>query len=90
MGAHNVDSQEEDAQARIGNAAAIDDLEALRVSLLGKSGLGTEQLKALGKLAPDERKQQGERENRLQARLQSAIGERRSTLEEAQFARRLA
>jgi len=90
MDAHNVDSQVEDALARIGNAAAIDELEALRVSLLGKSGLVTEQLKALGKLAPDERKLQGERVNRLKERLQSAIGERRSTLEEAQFARRLA
>jgi len=90
MDAHNVDSQVEDALARIGNAAAIDDLEALRVSLLGKSGLVTEQLKALGKLAPDERKVQGERVNRLKERLQNAIGERRGILEEAQFTKRLA
>jgi phenylalanyl-tRNA synthetase alpha chain len=90
MDAHNVDSQVEAALARIGNAAAIDELETLRVSLLGKSGLVTEQLKALGKLAPDERKVQGERVNRLKERLQNAIGERRGTLEEAQFAKRLA
>ena len=90
MDAHNVDSQVEDALARIGNAAAIDELEALRVSLLGKSGLVTEQLKALGKLAPDERKVQGERVNRLKERLQNAIGERRGILEEAQFTKRLA
>ena len=69
--------------ARIGDATSIDHLESLRVGLLGKSGLVTEQLKALGKLAPDERKVAGERVNRAKESLQNAIAARRIVLEEA-------
>ena len=54
--------QVEQAHARRSHsrAATLDALDALRVSLLGKSGLVTEQLKALGKLPAEERKAHGE------------------------------
>jgi phenylalanyl-tRNA synthetase alpha chain len=48
----DLDSQIDQALQKIASAPALDALDALRVSLLGKSGLVTEQLKALGKLAP--------------------------------------
>jgi phenylalanyl-tRNA synthetase alpha chain len=85
-----LQTQVDESLARISDAASIDHLESLRVGLLGKSGLVTEQLKALGKLAPDERKVAGERVNRAKESLQNAIAARRSVLEEAAFTERLA
>ncbi len=85
-----LQTQVDESLARISDAASIDHLESLRVGLLGKSGLVTEQLKALGKLAPDERKVAGERVNRAKESLQNAIAARRIVLEEAAFIERLA
>ncbi|MBS0571292.1 MAG: phenylalanine--tRNA ligase subunit alpha [Proteobacteria bacterium] len=78
------------ALAEIAGAASLDALESLRVALLGKSGLVTEQLKALGKLAPEERKAQGAQVNRAKERLQDAIAQRKLDLEDAAFDARLA
>ncbi|HXD83879.1 MAG TPA: phenylalanine--tRNA ligase subunit alpha [Rudaea sp.] len=85
-----LDAQIEQALTQIGTASSLDALDALRVALLGKSGLVTEQLKALGKLAPDERKVQGALVNRAKERLQDAIAQRKSALENAAFDARLA
>ena len=85
-----LDAQIEQALTQIGTAASLDALDALRVALLGKSGLVTEQLKTLGKLAPDERKAQGALVNRAKERLQDAIAQRKSALEDAAFDARLA
>src|SRR6185369_11558846 len=74
---HQVDQ----ALAQIAAAVALDALEAVRVSLLGKSGLITEQLKALGKLPAEERKAHGEGVNRAKDRLLDAIAARRAQLE---------
>ncbi|HST27117.1 MAG TPA: phenylalanine--tRNA ligase subunit alpha [Rudaea sp.] len=85
-----LDAQIEQALTQVGSAASLDALESLRVALLGKSGLITEQLKALGKLPPDERKAQGALVNRAKERLQDAIAQRKSVLENAAFDARLA
>jgi phenylalanyl-tRNA synthetase alpha chain len=85
-----LDAQIEQALTQIGSAPTLETLDALRVSLLGKSGIVTEQLKALGKLLPDERKTQGERINRAKEQLQQAIAERKGALENAAFDKRLA
>ena len=85
-----LDAQIEQALTQIGTASSLDALDALRVALLGKSGLVTEQLKMLGKLAPDERKAQGALVNRAKERLQDAIAQRKSALENASFDARLA
>ena len=82
--------QVEQALAQIGAASALDALDALRVSLLGKSGLITEQLKALGKLPAEERKAHGERVNRAKDRLLEAIAARRAELEQSVLQQRLA
>jgi phenylalanyl-tRNA synthetase alpha chain len=81
--------QVDKAAGEVAAATSLDALESLRVALLGKSGLITEQLKALGKLAPDERKAQGALVNRAKERLQDAIAQRKSTLEDAAFDARL-
>ena len=85
-----LDAQIEQALMQVGSASSLDVLESLRVALLGKSGLVTEQLKALGKLAPDERKAQGALVNRAKEHLQDAIAQRKSVLENAAFDARLA
>jgi phenylalanyl-tRNA synthetase alpha chain len=78
------------ALADIARADTLEALDATRVALLGKSGVVTEQLKALGKLPPEERKAQGERINVAKQRLQDAIAARKAALEDAAFAQRLA
>jgi phenylalanyl-tRNA synthetase alpha chain len=80
----------DNAAARIDAADSLDALEALRVAILGKQGLLTAELKALGGLSPEQRKQRGEVVNRLKNELQDAIARRRETLESAALAQRLA
>jgi phenylalanyl-tRNA synthetase alpha chain len=74
----------------IAAAATLEALDAQRVALLGKSGLITEQLKALGKLPPEERKVHGERVNRAKESLNDAIASRKSLLERQALDHRLA
>ena len=76
--------------ASIATSTTLEQLENLRVSLLGKSGLITEQLKQLGKLPAAERKTQGEQVNRLKITLSDALSERKLQLEETYFEQRLA
>ncbi len=76
--------------SQIAAASSLEALDALRVSLLGKSGLITEQLKALGKLPTEERKAHGERVNRAKDSLGEAIAARRHVLEQAALQQRLA
>lgn len=85
-----MDSIVREYEPKILGAADLDALEALRVALLGKSGVITEQLKALGKLAPDERRARGEQVNAAKASLQDAIATRRAALEAAALEARLA
>lgn len=58
--------------------AALDDL---RVHLLGKNGLVTQQLKTLGTLAPEERKAKGAEINALKDQIALAIEEKKALLE---------
>ena len=85
-----LQTQVEQALTRIADASTLDALDAERVSLLGKTGLVTEQLKQLGRLPADERKVQGERVNRAKEQLQQAIATRKAALEDTAFDKRLA
>src|SRR5690606_39675900 len=78
------------ALAEVEAAASLEALESLRVSLLGKHGQITGQLKQLGKLPPEQRKGAGEAVNRARDALTGAIAARRQVLEEAALAARLA
>ncbi|MFT8884720.1 phenylalanine--tRNA ligase subunit alpha [Acetobacter papayae] len=72
--------------------AAVSDLkawDAVRVATLGKSGRLTGLLKALGKMAPEERKQRGVALNRLRDELTQAVEERGRALEAAALEARL-
>ena len=78
------------ALADIAAADRPDALEALRVALLGKSGSITAQLKSLGALPPDARKQAGEAINRARDAIGEALAARKAQLDDAVLAARLA
>ncbi len=86
----DLDTLQSTALADIATAASLEALDALRVSLLGKSGAITAQLKSLGSLAPEQRKAQGEQINRVKDAVGAALAERKLALEEAAFSARLA
>jgi len=77
------------ALVQIGACDTLPRLDELRVHWLGKKGVLTEQLKALGALSAAERPAAGARINVAKAELQSAIEARRATLEQEAVAREL-
>ncbi|SEK80029.1 phenylalanyl-tRNA synthetase, alpha subunit [Pseudoxanthomonas sp. GM95] len=85
-----IESLTAQALADIAAAQAPDTVEALRVSLLGKSGQVTAQLKALGALPHDQRKAAGESINRARDAISQALAERKAVLEDAALDARLA
>jgi phenylalanyl-tRNA synthetase alpha chain len=80
----------EQALQQISNATSFEVLDALRVSLLGKSGLITLQLKQLGSIAADQRKAAGEQINRSKEAVAEAIQAQKLELEQLALAQRLA
>ena len=78
----------DEALGAIAAAATLDALEAQRVALLGKSGAITAELKALGKLSPDERKTRGAEVNAAKEKISAAIAARKQTLEGGALDRR--
>ncbi len=80
----------ERASAEIDSAEDLTALDKVRVSLLGKSGVITAELKGLGKLPPDERKTAGQAINEVKRTLATAIEARKAVLEAAELDRQLA
>lgn len=78
------------ALADIAAANTPDEIEGLRIALLGKSGSISAQLKSLGTLPPPERKTAGEAINRARDAVIEALGQRRTALEGAALELRLA
>jgi phenylalanyl-tRNA synthetase alpha chain len=73
----------ERALAEVDAAADLGKLDEVRVQLLGKKGLLTEQLKSLGALPAADRPAAGQRINEAKAAIQAAIEARRASLEDA-------
>ncbi|MEJ2589828.1 MAG: phenylalanine--tRNA ligase subunit alpha [Candidatus Thiodiazotropha sp.] len=80
----------EEAGKAIAEADTLSRLDEIRVGYLGKNGRLTALLKQLGSLPPEQRPQAGQSINRAKQSLQQAIEQRKSTLEAAQLAKRLA
>jgi phenylalanyl-tRNA synthetase alpha chain len=74
---------------RVDRAQSLDELEALKVALLGRRGLLTERLRGLGTLPPEERARAGAQLNDYRQRFESAIDARRRALKEQERVRRL-
>ncbi len=79
-----------DAQAQIAEAGELQALDQVRVHFLGKKGLLTEQMKALGKLEPEQRREAGQAINQAKGQVQQAIEARKAELESAALNARLA
>jgi phenylalanyl-tRNA synthetase alpha chain len=86
----DIQSLSASALADIAAATTPDALEALRVSLLGKSGSITAQLKALGALPGDQRKAAGEAINLARDAIGEALAARKQVLDSAALDARLA
>ena len=89
-GMTDIESLSERALADIAAVASPDALEALRVSLLGKHGSITGQLKALGGLPAEQRKAAGEAINRARDAISATLSARKAELDDAALEARLA
>jgi len=78
------------AQNTIADAADLSQLDKLRVQFLGKKGSLTAQLKQLGKLPPDQRREAGQAINNAKKIVQDAIESRRVTLQAIELEKKLA
>ena len=67
---------------KIKEANSLDDLENLRVQVLGKKGSITSLMKQLGSLEPDKRREAGQILNSLQKNIIESIDNKKSSLEE--------
>jgi len=81
---------EAELTVRVAAAADLAALEAIRVETLGKTGSISELLKTLGKLSPDERREQGPKINGLRDAVSAAIAARKTALETAELDAKLA
>ena len=79
-----------EAQARVAACTTLPALDEARVHYLGKKGLLTLELQALGKLPAAERPAAGQRINEAKQALAVSLDERKQTLEEAELASKLA
>lgn len=80
----------ERALREIESAENLSALDTVRVRYLGKKGEVTAQLKSLGSLPTEERREAGARINEVKERVTAAVEERRGVLEKAERDARLA
>ena len=78
------------AQGELAEADTLAALDQVRVQYLGKKGLITEQMKTLGNLPADERKEAGARINQARDRFTEALEARKSVLDARELEQRLA
>ncbi len=87
---HDLSQIVAQAEQAIGEADNLNGLDQIRVEYLGKKGRVTEQLKQLGKLPADQRRDAGQAVNEAKQRLQSLIESRQQALRQAEMSARLA
>ncbi len=78
-----------DLNRAIGAAANVAELEAIRVSALGKTGVISALLKSMGTMSPEDRREQGPQINGLRDRVAGTLSERKADLEAAELEVRL-
>jgi len=79
-----------DAQAALASAGDSAALANAKARFLGKDGLLTQRMKALGKLSPQERSIAGRELNEAKQAVESLVGVREQQIEQAQLHQRLA
>ena len=80
----------EEFKAELSSVESLQALQDLRVKYLGKKGLLTQQLKRLGKLAPEDRKKAGLAINKDKKTIVALIDEKKNGLEQIQLNNKLA
>lgn len=78
-----------DIEAQVSAARSLQDIESLRVSVLGKKGAITEQMKALGTLSSDERKVRGGELNALKDQVLGLLEEKKISFEDRELNEKL-
>ena len=78
----DYDKLKNEVLIKIKEANSLDDLENLRVQVLGKKGSLTSLMKQLGSLEPDKRREAGQILNSLQKNIIESIDNKKSSLEE--------
>ena len=78
----DYDKLKNEVLIKIKEANSLDDLENLRVHVLGKKGSITSLMKQLGSLEPDKRREVGQILNSLQKNIIESIDNKKSSLEE--------
>ena len=86
----DIENLEGELTANIDAASTEAALEEIRVGALGKKGVVSQQMKTLGKMSPEERKEMGPALNGLKVRITEAIEAKKTVLEEAALDARLA
>lgn len=77
------------AQKEVELSESLDGLQHVKVRYLGKSGVVTEEMKKLGKLAPEDRKEVGQKINNVKEQILECFQERQRILEEKELNTRL-
>jgi phenylalanyl-tRNA synthetase alpha chain len=85
----DLDSIVDHAIAQFAATSEAAELENVKARYLGKGGSLTEQLKALGRLPADERREAGGRINAAKARIEQALDARRAAIRDEALERRL-
>ena len=78
----DYDKLKNEVLIKIKEANSLDDLENLRVQVLGKKGSVTSLMKQLGSLEPDKRREAGQILNSVQKNIIESIDNKKSSLEE--------
>jgi phenylalanyl-tRNA synthetase alpha chain len=78
------------ALEEVSSAADLSSLDEVRVRYMGKKGVLTDQLKQLGQLPPEERREAGQEINKAKQQLSGALEDRKGALQEAALNERLA
>jgi phenylalanyl-tRNA synthetase alpha chain len=73
----------------VSKAASLDDIEKVRLQVLGKKGSLSEVLKGLGQALPEERPKIGAAANEWKSKIESAMGEKNSIFEKAKVEEQL-
>jgi len=86
----DLNALEHDVLSSISGSEDLTNLEAARVAALGKKGRISAEMQKLGAMKPDERKAFGQAVNAVKARVTEALDARKSELEAAELAEKLA
>ncbi|MCP4393075.1 MAG: phenylalanine--tRNA ligase subunit alpha [Alphaproteobacteria bacterium] len=86
----DINKLHEEILSEIDRASDLTSLDKIRVNALGKKGVITAQMKNLGSLEPEQRKEAGIKLNELKKTIAKAIEEQKITLEDAAIEEKLA